>query len=362
LLNLSRSHKPINFLVQYEPVTLKFGEAGDVIKANPGDYGYYRVQYDPAMSARLQREMPHLSAADGLNLLNDAWAMAEAGRSSTAEYFGLAISVRYETAYAVADQVISKLLWVDGLEQDQPGQISFRARARALLQPQLKRLGWEAKDAESPNDALLRSRVITALGRFEDPVVIAEAKSRFESFVKNAGSVKPDLRPAVLRTVGRFADRKTCDQLHELARKAAGVEERQLYLGAMTEALDPALARATLELSLTDELVPQEATALVGQVAGNGHAELAWEFARANIAKLLAKVDGFERNNYLPSIASAFSDAAQARELIEFVKKNVSEDAAMKAGEAAEQILFKSEFKQRELPVIDKWTSEPLPE
>ncbi len=362
LLNVSASEKPAKLLLTDEPLSMKFGDASDVIKANPGDHGYYRVQYDHELAARLQREMPRLSPADRLNLLNDAWAMAEAGRSSTAEYFGLAISVRNEAAYAVADQVISKLLWLDDLEQDQPGQKAFRVRACALLQPQLRRVGWDAKTGEPPNDAMLRNRVIVALGHFEDPTVIAEAKSRFERFVVDAGSLKPDLRPAVLRTAGRFADTGIYKQLHELARKATGVEERQLYVGAMTEALDATLARATLEISLADELVPQEATALVGQVAGNGRSELAWEFACTNVAKLLAKVDGFDRNNYLPGIASAFSDAVRAGELIEFVRKNVSEDAAGKAGEAAEQIRFKAEFKKRELPVIDKWTNKPLPE
>jgi hypothetical protein len=126
----------------------------------------------------------------------------------------------------------------------------------------------------------------------------------------------------------------------------------------MTEVLDPELARESLAISLTDELVPQEASGLVARAAGSGKVELVWDFVRTNVQKLLAKVDSFERNNFLPSIASGFSDAPRADELLAFVKQTVSEDAAAKAGEAAEEIRFKSAFKKRELPVIDKWVAE----
>ena len=359
LLDVSRSGSPSQFLLEHKSMTVKFRDCADVIKANPGDFGYYRVSYDPALAAKLRQELSHLAPVDRFNLLSDAWAMVEAGRSSIVDFLALAASLPTEHAYAIAEQIISKLSWIDDLEQNLPGQKAFRERACLLLRPQLKRLGWEARPGEPPNDALLRERVIIALGRFEDAEVIATARARFEAFVKDPTTLTPDLRPAVFRTAGRFADRKIYDQLHELARKAGGVEERQLYFGAMTEALDEDLARATLEISLTDELIPQEATRLVIQVASNGKPGLAWDFARANGQKLLAKVDSFERNNYLPSIAGSFSATERAIELLDFVKKNVSDDAAVKSGEAAEEIRLKAAFKKRELPAIDQWASEP---
>jgi aminopeptidase N len=358
LLDVSRSNAPGEWLLDEESMTINLGDCADVIKANAGDYGYYRVFYPPPLARKLEHEMHRLPAVDRLNLLNDAWAMAEAGRTSSADYLALAAHLREETAYAVADQMIAKLLWIDDLEQNQPGQRAFRERARMWLQPQLKRLGWEARPGEPPNDALFRNRVIVALGRFEDAAVIAEARSRFQKFAGDAASLPPDLRPAVLQLAGRFADKTIYTQLRELARKAAGVEERQLYVGAMIEVLDPELAKEALAVSLTDELVPQEASGLVARAAGSGKVELVWEFVRTNAQKLLAKVDSFERNNFLPSIASGFSDAPRADELLAFVKQTISEEAAVKAGEAAEGIRFKAAFKKRELPVIDKWVAE----
>src|SRR5208337_1234440 len=102
-------------------------------------------------------------------------------------------------------------------------------------------------------------------------------RERFDQFLARPESLPADLRPSVLNIVGRYSDRKTYDELHELARKAAGTEEREMYYRALAGALDPALAQSTLDLSLTDETVPQEASDLVAEVAGSGEQmDLAW--------------------------------------------------------------------------------------
>ncbi|MDB6020706.1 MAG: pepN, partial [Pedosphaera sp.] len=160
---------------------------------------------------------------------------------------------------------------------------------------------------------------------------------------------------------GRYSDQTIYDQIHNLGRQATGTEERQLYYNAMCDAIDPQLARATLAISLTDEIVPEEATSLVIQVAAAGEQkDLAWEFAARHIHELLAKVESFSRNNYVPSILGSFSDAARADELESYVKKNVSPDALVKAQETAAEIRFKASLKQRELPAIDRWVANSL--
>ncbi len=107
--------------------------------------------------------------------------------------------------------------------------------------------------------------------------------------------------------------------------------------------------------------MPQEATSLVVEVADVGeHPELAWDFARQHLQELLAKVDSFDRNNYVPSILSSISDNARAGELEDYVANHVSEDALVKAREAGEEIRFKAMLKQRELPIIDRWVAAQL--
>jgi aminopeptidase N len=352
--NASHPASPHYTLLQSSPATITLPDCADAIKLNAGDVGYYRVSYEPAWYQKVK--IIGLSPADQLDLLDNAWAMAEAGRASATNYLALAEALRPANNYAVWSHIVSVLRLLDSLEQDQPGRVKFQQYACSLLQPQWQRLGWSPRTGEPAGDALLRGEIVGALGQFGDRAVIAEARTRFAQFQTDPKSLPADLRPPVLYIVGRYSDKQTYAQLHQLARSAKGTEERQMDYRALAGALDPALAQATLDLSLTDETVPQEASDLVSRVADGGeHLDLAWEFAQKHSKELLAKVDAFNRNDYFPSIVATASDAARADELKTFVAANVSTDAVAKAEETGEDILFKADLKHRELPQIDRW-------
>ena len=338
--------------------SVPFRGCDDLIKANAGDVGYFRTAYEPALFERLRRKIAELPAADRLNLLDDSWATVEAGRAPASDYLELVQSLKGETTCEIISQVMSAFGFIDGLEAGRLGRAAFREFTCEYLRPQLQRLGWTPKPNEAPTDAVLRGRVIVSLGNLGDSAVIAEARARYAKFLAKPRSLPADLRLPVLTMVGRYSDRQTYDELHQLARSAIGTEERQLYYRAMAGALDPELAMLTLSIALTDETVPQETTSLVSQVAQSGEQpELAWEFARRHLKELLGQLESFRRNTYLPAIMSPFSDAARADELEAYVKENMGEDARAKAQEAAEGIRFKAGWKERELPGIDRWVA-----
>ncbi len=358
LMDAAHPTAPTHFLLQGKKGSITWPDCRSVIKANAGDAGYYRVAYEPTLFARLQKYISGLPTADQLNLLNDGWAMVVAKRTSATNYFALVESLQREKSFPIWDQIIDTLYLMNSLEQRQPGRAAFQEYARALLRPQFERLGWAPKDGEAVNEALLRGRVIGALGQFGDKQVVAEARAWFERFLVRPEALSGDMRPVVLEIVGRYSDKEVFGQIHGLARKAQGTEERQMYYRALCAPLDEGLIRETLGLSLTDELVPQEATDLVVKVASDSeHTDMAWDFAREHIKELLAKVDTFDRNNYVPSIMTSFSDAARADELEAYVKTNVSDDAVAKANETAEEIRFRAALKKRSLPEIDAWVA-----
>jgi aminopeptidase N len=357
-----RSGAELGVLLEGKPASTSFGQPEGLIKANAHDTGYYRVWYERALFDRLQHHICQFPAADRLNLLDDQWALVEANRATSADFFALVEALEHDPTYAIWDKILSTLTWIDDLEQGCPDRPAFQARARSLLAPQFQRLGWTPWSSEPESDALLRSRIIWGLGYFGDRAVIGQARERFRQSLKQPATLGADLRPTVLRLAGRYGDQQTYDELHTLARQAQGTEERQLCYGAMAEALAPELARQTLALALSDEGPPQEAAALVVKVANNsGQKELAWDFARQHLTSLLARVDPFSRGNYVPSILAAFSDAARAAELEAFVQLNPANDAQIRAREAAEQIRFKAALKERELPAIATWLAARKP-
>jgi aminopeptidase N len=332
-------------------------EAGLALKANIGDVGYYRAWYDDALFKRLHKATPLMATADRLSLLNDAWAMALAGRSPVTRCLDLIGTLRDDTSYAIVDRLVDACWFIHELERGQPGAAAFDARARQLLAPHLARLGWDAKPDEKQLDALLRSSLIETLGALGDEAVLAEARRRFRAFLAKGEPLPGDLRRAVLGLVGRGADAETWEKLHELACAETSTEQKHTYYRALACAHSGELASRTLALSLTDELVPEHATWLVRQVSGDGEQpELALEFAKANLKVLLAKVGALNANSYVPGLFRGFTDEARAGELETFAKANLPPEAGYQVAKAADEIRFKASLKKRLLPDIDAWS------
>ncbi|MDB6020544.1 MAG: pepN, partial [Pedosphaera sp.] len=206
LLDAAHSNQVTQLLLKDKSASQTFPDCAAILKANAGDMGYYRVQYAPPVFEKLRLAVHGLPVADRLNLLNDSWAMVEAGRDAATNYLALAESLRDEKTAALWDEILGTLNLIDDLEQKQPGHAAFQKYACRLLQPQFQRLGWERISNEPVNDALLRTKIIAASGHFGDQAVIAEAKARFANFLAQPGTLSPDLRPAVLNIAGRFSD------------------------------------------------------------------------------------------------------------------------------------------------------------
>jgi aminopeptidase N len=158
----------------------------------------------------------------------------------------------------------------------------------------------------------------------------------------------PDLRPAVLSVVGRYASEKTWNKLHELGLKTTSIADKQNYYNALAQAADPKLNKKTLAIALTDELPTSRAVFLVARVArDSGHPDMAWEFAAANMKTLLAKTDSAGTNRYAPSLFTFFTDDSRVVELKTYAKTNLPPASAPEVAKAIDEIQFRAEFKKR---------------
>jgi aminopeptidase N len=245
------------------PARLRFAGCGRAIKANLADTGYYRVKYDDADGERLAAGYAGLAAADRVNLISDQWALAQAGDASVGSYLDLTSQLGNEDELVVWTDVLEMLRQIDGLERGADGQAAFRAYARGILQPLMRRVGWDARVGEKVETAALRVKVISALGEFDDAVVIAEAMRRFILLRDKAQPLPVALRGVILETVGRHADPETYEQLHALAKAATADEEKRDFYWGMASAQDAALIDKTVGITKTDEARGQYAMMLV---------------------------------------------------------------------------------------------------
>jgi aminopeptidase N len=347
---------PQRLLLGEKPLTAKFAGCGKPVKANMGDVGYYRVQYDDAGLKGLTAAYKQMTPGDRVNLLGDAWAMAQAGRETPDKFLELTKELQGETELVVWTQALGSLREIDDLERGSPGRPAFRAYARGLLNPVLARVGWDAKPDDTPDVTLLRSSLIRTLGRFEEPAVVAEARKRFAAFVADPSTLPPSLQDAVLSVVGYSADKTTYDQLHALGQKAQSTETRLRYYGALSGAHDPALIEETVGITQTDEISAGRVNRFIGAAAGaSDNPELVWKLFLAKRKAVMGKLTPMQADELLPAIAGASANPDIAKELKALPESNASSGARHEADKAVEDIDFKTGFKARLVPAVSHW-------
>jgi aminopeptidase N len=348
--------KPATLLMTDKTAALEDIPADRALKLNVDGAGNYRVEYDEPSWELLLKSLPKLSVEDRVNLTSDAWALVQAGRAPVSLYFGLIEKLPPSADLAEREQIINVFDFVNGLLVGSSERQKFQRYAQSLLRRTFAPLGWEPRQGEPSNTGRLRASLIGALGDLNDPEIVAGSRERFQKYLADPASLPPDLRGPVLVTVGRFADEKIWNKLHELGLKTASTEDKQNYYDALACATDPKLVKKALAVALTDELPTSRATFLVSRVArDSGHPGIAWDFAKVNMKALLAKVDAAGENRYAPSLFTFFSDDSRAEELKNYAKKNLTQAGALDVAKAVDEIQFRAEFKKRLTTQLNAW-------
>ena len=326
------------------------------LKLNVNGAGNYRVEYDEPSWNLLLQALSKLDVEDRVNLLSDAWALVQANRAPVSLYFELVEKLPASTELAEREQLINVLDFINRLLVGSSEREKFQRYARSLLRPTFETLGWDPKAVEPPAAGNLRASLITALGDLNDQKIIVGCRERFAKYLTSPESLAPDLRPPVFAIVGRYADEKTWNQLHELGLKTTSVEEKQNYYNALADATDPKLVNKALPIALTDELPTSRAIFLVSKIArASDHPDIAWDFAKANMKALLAKTDALGANSYAPSLFIFFSEDSRANELKTYARTNLLETSAPEVAKAVDEIQFRSEFKARLADQLGAW-------
>jgi aminopeptidase N len=331
------------------------------IKANAAGVGFFRVLYEPALAIELQKNVTQLPEADRVNLVADAWAMVSSGRSPMISYCELLDELRNDPSANLWRIILDSLTALDRLEQGQPRREAFQSYITTLLTPSFDRLGWTEKPDESYDDQQLRPLLIEALGVFGSRAVIDESFRLFQEFQKNGAAISPNLRSAILKVVGRYSSEVVYEELHRAALATENLGDKQRYYQALQAALDPKLARRTLEIAMTDEMPLSVAEQTFEKVAEEGeHAGLVWQFVKENLKSLLASRAHFRKDSFLPSVAENFSDETHATELVELVKRIGNSPALHQAENSAELIKARSFLKEKQIPLIDAWIDQRI--
>jgi puromycin-sensitive aminopeptidase len=187
------------------------------VKVNPSTVGYYRTRYT---SELLEKFVPSISSKtlpplDRLGLLDDLFALVQAGLSSTDEVLRLMLAMTDEDNYSVwtsMSNVLGKLaILLSNVEGET--ELLFKQYNQILLKKIFTKLGWTPQPNESHLDRMLRGLVIGRLVSSADPDIVSEAKMKFANHLSGKETIVADLRSPIYKACLSSGDETTFNQL-----------------------------------------------------------------------------------------------------------------------------------------------------
>ena len=348
---------PTHVLLATDPVTIPLSGCTAPIKANLGEDGYYRTQYDAGSLKALADILPKLDAVDRANLMGDQFALFVAGRAPLTDYLGLLQNLKSETNIAVWDDTLRHLHRLYDALAGSSIRPAFNTYAIGLIRPEFDRLGWDPKPGESFLDSLLRPDLIESLGRYGDPEVVAEAGKRFQAFVKTPDSLPAALREPVLDIVGHHADQATYDTLKKLGIQATSTEEKLRYFGAMAGASDPALIKQTVDFAGAGQVPNGRIPMFLFEASSaSGEPDMLFKLVQPQAEKLnkFLPPDGISPT-VLVAAAAGSSNPDTAKELLADKASNASRGAHIWALRVADMIGTSADLRGRAQDALSGW-------
>ena len=325
-------------------------------KANKGETGLYRTNYDPKFLELLQAPIAkkELGSVDRLGIIRDLFNLSESGYQETPRALKMLQSYKNETEYIVWIEIISGLRAVANILASTEAQEKYRTYAREILVNIVKKVGWEKKKNESHNESLIRPLVLNAGSYFGIESVVMEAKKKFKN--KNK-IIDADLRNVVYGTVVREGGVKEYKEILAMYNAEIMHEEKNRLLGALCATRDKKLLKQTLEFVMSDKVRMQDRNAAFAGILISQHGRaLGWDFLKKNWKKI---GEAYGEGNHLLSRLISVLNRNTTRETYEDIKKFFKTNSAPSAErtilQTLEQIDSNIHWLKRDKNKIEKW-------
>ena len=314
----------------------------EYIKLNFGEAGFFRTAYSKELLEGLKMpvEKKILSARDRLGVVRDLFALAEASTIPTTDALEFLSAYKKEHNYTVWVEIATGLGRLEQLLAKEGSKENLNTLIINLFSPTMKRLGWKAKKKELHTDTLLRSLVISRLGRSEDKNILAKARKKF-SVMQKGGHVNPDIRSAVYTSVASSGGKKEYQIFIEKYKKETLHEEKNRIGGALGDFPDPKILKLACKFAFSKAVRIQDTVGIISGVGANPMGRDIWlSFVQKNWKTLVSRYgDG---GHTLARLVKAISSSAEEKHFKSFKKFFATHDAPG-ATRAVDQVLERLE-------------------
>ena len=324
---------------------------------NRGKGIYTRVKYDEAGHAAIVRDYQKLTLSDRLGTLGDDYALAISGDQGIDRYLAVGAAVGDDASPLEWQTVASDYGSFTGLFNHTDLETPLRARTVKRLAPVMARVGFSARDGESPLLTNLRETLISLLGVNGDPEVAAKARDYVAQLATNPNAIPPAIRQPILTTYAVNATPAEWDAMLALVKSTTNPVVRNSYIRLLGAARDDALATRALELLKGDVLTAPQKAGLLSSIAGR-HPDMAFDFAVANLDLINSFLETTTRSGFVVALGAGSNDPAMPGKITAFAEKNLPEASRGGAKRALTTISVRKQAADRLRPGITKWLAE----
>ncbi|BDQ30814.1 leucyl aminopeptidase [Nitrosopumilus zosterae] len=319
--------------------------------ANYGRKGFYRVKYDEGILLDLKMlvDEKRVPGIDRWAIQNDLFSLCVSGDEQVRNYLDFSDAYFDEDSYLASVNVAHNLASLYFRAFDEEFAEEIRSYAVNYFRKILFNLGWEPKKSDKHTDALLRSFVISALGKMNDDEVTEEALKRYKKFLISPNSISPDLVEPICSIAAWNGNSKTHVELTKLYKNAKTMEEKLRFLGAMCSFKDKKLLLKSLDFSQTPNVRSQNMQLPIMKVAANPYGDkVLWPWLKKNWKKLNKKVGyGNPLFNRIVASISSVADDSMEKEIKKFFRDNPTPGTERTQTQTLERIRINSKLLRR---------------
>ncbi len=346
----------IRFLFDGKKTAIQQLPSKEPFVANAGADGYYRVHYPQEMLERLgKKAQTSMTPRERYQLLNDSWALVEAGIMPLGQFMEFTASYRDESDPTVIELLISQIDTLD-LFVSPASRANFAFFVKDRFGTLSRKLGWESGEGESDLTQLLRSHVLTAMGTLgQDSATIAEARKNWNIYQEKPEEINPNLYETIVAIMAYNGDENTYDEMKQLYDHATTAEAKLRNLYGLAYFRKPELEKRTLELAVSDQVKTQDAPHVVLKLmkttAGR---EVGWSFVKQHWKDMetMYPVHLFPR---IVTGATSFVSSEASRDLEQFLADHPIKAGNRVSGKVIERVRSNVKLNERSAASLDSW-------
>ncbi|KAI3521385.1 hypothetical protein L1887_10848 [Cichorium endivia] len=323
------------------------------VKVNVGHTGFYRVRYDSTLTAQLRKAIQekYLSPEDKFGILDDSYALCEAGEESILSLVSLMDLYRDDVDYLVLSRLINVCYNVAKILKDaiyDPWN-HLNQFFIDLIISSAEKLGLEPVIGESHLNTMLREEVFMALATFGHKETHEELKKRFQTYIndKNTSVFPVDIRKAAYISIMRTSsalERSDFDSLLKLYREADSVQEKTRILSCIASCPDPDIVIEVLNLMFSNEIREQDTVYVTARISLEAR-ETAWIWLKDNWDAIVKRWgQGMVFHHFIRDIVTPFSSNEMAEQVEVFFGSRVTPSFSRNLKQSIEQIRIKARW------------------